>query len=247
MTRVLADYVEPPRPCSYLPDRQASHHVRVLSRVSMADHEQMLQRGWRHQGIVYFRPRCADCEACVGLRIPVDRFVATRSQLRARRRCSRFRVTLQAPVVDDSRLELYHRWHAARETHHGWEPSPLASEEYLAQFAFPHPAARELTFHDGDRLVAVGIHDVSPHIWSAVYFFFDPGIARLSPGIANVMFSIEIARTRGIPYVYLGYRVLGCAVMRYKGLFGPHELLTARPLEHEEPAWRPQPTDIIET
>ena len=245
MSRVLADYVEPPRACSYLPGRQASHHVRVLSRVSLAEHEAMLHRGWRHQGIVYFRPQCEDCQECVGLRLPVDRFVATRSQWRARRRCARFRVTLQAPVVDPERLELYHRWHAARETHHGWEPSPLATDEYLAQFAFPHPAARELTFHDGDRLVAVGIHDVSPGIWSAVYFFFDPAIARLSPGIANVMFSVELARAAGIPYVYLGYRVEGCAVMRYKGLFGPHELLASRPTGQEEPGWQPQPAAII--
>jgi arginyl-tRNA--protein-N-Asp/Glu arginylyltransferase len=241
MTRVLADYVEPPRECAYLPGRQASHHVRVLSRVALAEHEDMLVRGWRHQGIVYFRPQCEGCQACICLRIPVATFQPTRSQLRARRRCARFRITLSRPVVDDERLGLYHAWHAARETHHGWEPSPLGADEYLAQFAFPHPAARELTFHDGDRLVAVGIHDVSPRLWSAVYFFYDPAVARLSPGVANIMFSLDMARAQGIPHVYLGYRVEGCESMRYKGGFGPHELLEGRPDPGDHPAWARAP------
>lgn len=237
-TRVLADYVEPPRPCAYLPGRLAQHHVRVLARVGEREHEEMLIRGWRHQGIVYFRPQCASCHACDSLRVPVEGFVPTRSQLRARRRCGRFRITLSPPRVDEERLRLYHAWHAVRERHHGWEPSPLEIDEYVAQFAYPHPAARELTMHDGDRLVAVGIHDVSPRVWSAVYFFYDPEIGRLSPGVANVMLSIEMARAKGIPHVYLGYRVLGCAAMLYKGGFAPHEQLAGRPETDETPSWR---------
>jgi leucyl-tRNA---protein transferase len=51
------------------------------------------------------------------------------------------------------------------------------------------------------------------------------------------MLCLALARQRGIPNVYLGYRVLGCPSMRYKGTFRPHELLLGRPGPEEEPRW----------
>ena len=171
------------------------------------------------------------------LRIPVATFAPSRSQERAARRVRRFRVRIGAPRVDRARLDLYARWHAAREERRGWHASPLAEEDYALQFAYPHEAVRELTLWDGGTLVALGLCDVTPRAWSAIYFFYDPAIARLSPGVANVMLSLELARERGIPYVYLGYRVLGCPSMRYKATFHPHELLLGRPGPEEEPRW----------
>jgi arginine-tRNA-protein transferase len=79
--------------------------------------------------------------------------------------------------------------------------------------------------------------DITPAAWSAVYFFYDPAIADRSPGINNVLLGIELARERKIPYVYLGYRVLGCSSMKYKSLFRPHELLHERPEDDAEPKW----------
>ena len=52
-----------------------------------------------------------------------------------------------------------------------------------------------------------------------------------------VMLAVEMARDRGIPHVYLGYRVMGCASMRYKSLFRPHELLRGLPGPDEQPHW----------
>ena len=142
-----------------------------------------------------------------------------------------------APRVDRARLDLYARWHAARQSRRGWSPSPLGAEEYWLQFAYPHEAVREVTLWDGGSLVAVSLCDVTPRAWSAIYFFYDPRVARLSPGIANVMLCLALARQRGIPHVYLGYRVLGCPSMRYKATFRPHELLLGRPGPEEEPRW----------
>jgi arginine-tRNA-protein transferase len=173
----------------------------------------------------------------VSLRIPVASFSPSGSQERAARRARRFRVRIGAPRVDRERLELYARWHAAREERRGWHASPLVAEDYALQFAYPHEAVRELTWWDGGSLVALGLCDVTPRAWSAIYFFYDPSIARLSPGIANVMLCLALARERGIPHVYLGYRVLGCASMRYKATFRPHELLLGRPAPDEEPRW----------
>jgi len=235
---LLNHFVEDPRACDYLPDERATLEYRVMSGVGPEELESLLVRGWRRLGPFYFRPACAGCFECVPLRIPVATFAPSGSQARAARRVRRFRVRLGVPRVDRARLDLYARWHAAREERRGWNASPLTVDDYALQFAFPHEAVRELTLWDGGTLVALGLCDVTPHAWSAIYFFYDPAIARLSPGVANVMLSLELARERGIPHVYLGYRVLGCPSMRYKATFRPHELLAGRPGPEEEPLWQ---------
>ncbi|MHB8879664.1 MAG: arginyltransferase [Myxococcaceae bacterium] len=237
MPRLIKRIVESERPCSYLPDKAASLDHRLMSQVSAADYEQMLVRGWRRFGPTYFRPACGGCGECVSIRVPVARFSPRPSQLRAARRCKRFRVTLGPAQVDEERLALYRAWHHTREEARAWPSSSLDEEGYHYQFSYPHPAGRELTFHDGDRLVALGICDVTPRAFSAVYFFYHPDIANLSPGVANVMYCLEAARAHGIPHVYLGFRVMGCPSMRYKASFRPHELLEGRPGFDEEPRW----------
>ena len=234
---VLAHFVEEPRPCSYLGDRDASLECRIMTGVGVDELESLLVRGWRRQGPLYFRPACAGCGECVSLRIPTDRFRPTRSQRRARRACAGLRVVLERPRVDDERLALYEAWHAGRERTREWPPSALDENGYAVQFAFPHPAAWELTLRDGDRIVALTLCDVTPRAWSAIYAFHAPDAARLSPGVASVLIAIELARARGIPHLYLGYRVLGCPSMRYKSGFRPHELLAGLPGPDEEPLW----------
>jgi arginine-tRNA-protein transferase len=235
--RVHLHEVEAPRPCSYLEGESATLENKLMTDVGVDDLEAMMVRGWRRFGPLYFRPACTPCGECRSLRIPVDRFQPTDSQRRALRRIQRFRITFGRPGLDAQRLDLYRAWHSNRERDRGWEPSPLDAEAYFQQFAFPHPAVHELALYEGDDLKAVGIYDVTPRAMSAVYFFYAPDIARLSPGVANVMVGLEVARAQGIPHLYLGYRVLGCASLRYKDAFRPHELLEGRPALDEEPRW----------
>ena len=247
MGELRSHFVEDPRPCDYLAGERAALEYRVMTEVGPEELESLLVRGWRRLGPFYFRPACAGCFECVPLRIPVASFAPSASQERAARRARRFRVRIGAPRVDRTRLDLYARWHAAREERRGWAASPLSPEDYALQFAYPHEAVRELTLWDGGTLVAVGLCDVTPRAWSAIYFFYDPKVARLSPGVANVMLCLALARERGIPHVYLGYRVLGCPSMRYKATFRPHELLLGRPGPGEEPRWVAAPSDFVKS
>jgi leucyl-tRNA---protein transferase len=242
MARLLKQYVEPPRPCAYLPDRTAQLESRVLLDVSPEELEHMLVRGWRRFGPFYFRPKCSPCTECVPIRVPTATFRPSQSQKRAQKACASLRVELGTPRVDDERLALYHAWHGFREDERGWDPSPLDAETYALEFAFPHPAARELTFHDDSgpspKLVGVGLCDVTPRAMSAIYFYYDPAYAKRSLGVANILTQIAYARAVGIPHVYLGFRVAPCESMRYKARYLPHELLEGRPGDVEEPVWR---------
>ena len=126
----------------------------------------------------------------------------------------------------------------ARGDARGWEPNPQTRERYALEFAFPHPCAREAAFYDdaaGGKLVGVGLFDETPRALSAAFFFHEPAYARRSLGTANVVALVADARVSGRPHVYLGFRVAGCASLRYKAAFRPHELLLGRPGPAEEP------------
>jgi len=238
--RLLERVIEKPRACSYLPERLASLDVRVMLDVAPTDMDALLERGWRRFGPIYFRPACASCRQCVSLRAIVARFAPSKSQRRAARACSGLRRVVGTPRVDDARLALYAKWHAARERQRGWEANPQTRDRYGIEFAFPHPCARESAFYDDDaggRLVGVGLFDATPRALSAAFFFHDPDCSRLSLGTANVVALIDDARASGRDHVYLGYRVEGCASLAYKAAFRPHELLLDRPALDEPATW----------
>jgi arginine-tRNA-protein transferase len=244
MARNLRHFIEPPRACSYIKDEYAQLEIRIMLEVSQEELELMLIRGWRRFGPCYFRPACTACNDCVSIRLPTDRLLLSQSQKRAKKACARFRVEIGPPRVDRARLALYHKWHSFREERRGWDESSLSPDTYAMEFSFPHPAGRELSFYDDHppgggppRLIGVSICDETKNAWSAVYFFYDPEYAKCSLGIYNVLYQVDLAREKGIPYVYLGYRVTRCESMQYKSAFRPHELLTERPGPNEEPRW----------
>ncbi|MDB4944643.1 MAG: Arginine-tRNA-protein transferase [Labilithrix sp.] len=241
MAKLLQQLVEAPRACSYLEQEVAQLEIRVMLEVTTRELEALLERGWRRFGPMYFRPACAACSECVTLRVDAAAFKPSKSQRRAAKNARRLRRIVSVPVVDDERLALYAKWHAQREDRKGWEPTEVDPERYAMDFAFPHPAAREVAFRDpedGDRLVGLGIVDETPNALSAVYFYWDPEHAPSSLGVANVVTLVEDAQARGIPHVYLGYRVMGCPSLLYKSRFGPHELLEGRPGFGESGVWR---------
>jgi arginine-tRNA-protein transferase len=244
MVRVLNHFIEPPRSCVYLPGETAQLENRVMLDVSAEEFGMMLSRGWRRFGPFYFRPACRACQSCVSIRLPTDEFTPSATQKRAIKRLEKLRIEVAPPSVDEARLSLYHRWHAFREQERGWDASALDAESYGIEFAFPHPAAREVAYYDdaapgGPRLIGVGLCDETPIGWSAIYFYYDPEYARWSPGVMNVVFQVAHARSLGLPHVYLGFKVEGCASMDYKGNFRPHEVLIGRPGPREAPTWVP--------
>lgn len=237
MARLLKRWLGDPTECAYLPSEEATLEYRLMLDVTADDLEVVLARGWRRFGPAYFRPRCAQCSSCVPLRVPVERFRPSRSQRRVMAKTRHLRAELGSPRVDRTRLALYDRWHRERSDRRGWEHDEMDPEQYFHQFAFPHPAGRELALYDGSDLVAVSILDETPRSLSAVYTFFEPELAPLSLGTAVILRQIEYARGHGKSWVYLGYRVRGCPSSEYKARFRPHELMTVWPRGTEPGTW----------
>jgi leucyl-tRNA---protein transferase len=238
MARLLRQLITGPDACHYLQGVAMTTESRVMIDVSPPELEELLALGWRRFGPVYFRPVCAGCSECVSVRVPVESFAPSANMKRVLKRAQGLRVEIGRPVCDELRLSLHARWHASREGARGWEQSELDREAYALQFCFPHPSALEFSYWEGERLVAVGITDRTPRSLSAVYCYYDPADEKLSPGTFNVLTCIARAKEEGLSHVYLGYRVDGCASLRYKGRFVPQQRLVGRPEEGERPQWR---------
>jgi arginine-tRNA-protein transferase len=166
--------------------------------------ESLLVRGWRRLGPFYFRPACAVLNRA--LRIPARRSRpgAVRSGARrARHRRIGARGGSGAP-------DLYAAG-SARES--GAAGAPADGGGLRAPVHHPHEAGAARGTAD---LVGVSpVRDPAPGAQSLLLARHRPPPA----GVANVMLCLALARQRGIPYVYLGYRVLGCPSMCCKATF----------------------------
>jgi len=74
-------------------------------------------------------------------------------------------------------------------------------------------------------LVAVGVLDILPSGVSSVYFFYDVDYKHLSLGKYSAQKEIELCKTLGLKYYYMGFYIHNCDKMKYKAEYKPSELL----------------------
>src|SRR5690606_23525719 len=135
----------------------------VVTELSAAEYEDLMNRGYRKFGPMVFRPVCPSCTECRSLRIPVDRFHPNRSPRRAWKRNSDLRVQLAPPSIDTARLELYHRYHDAQTLRRDWPAQERDVQEYALSFVHNPSPGVEITLWEGSVLRAVVITDITPH------------------------------------------------------------------------------------
>lgn len=207
--------------CPYLPGRTAGNVVVPPDcRIGPPDYRQLLEAGFRRSGALCYRPSCPGCSACVPLRVDLARFTPNRAQ----RRCLRDNADL-VPVqwggLDDALLDLLRRYLLSRHRDGGMDH---LDDDALREFLTAPWADTEI--HGarlGGRPVAAIVADAVPGAMSAVYAFFDPAVASRSPGRWCLLRLIQVARSRGLRWLYLGYWIAPCGKMRYKSEYRPHE------------------------
>lgn len=94
-----------------------------------------------------------------------------------------------------------------------------------------------MAYYRNETLVAVGILEQTIQSLSSVYFYFDPEIAELSPGIGSLLGEVAYAAETGLSYLYLGYCVKDCPSLAYKGNIKPHQTLQGRPELNSPAVW----------
>jgi len=221
-------------PCPYLPQRFERRLVTALDG-SDADrrHERLMLAGFRRAQRFVYRPACPGCRACVPVRIPVARFVMTRSWRRILRNNADLVATECALAASEEQYALFTRYLEGRHADGGMAAMSWGDYRAMVNDSPVDGLIAEWRRGDGS-LIAVTLTDRCASGLSGVYKFFDPDEGRRSLGSLIVLWHVQRARELHLPYVYLGYWIAGSTKMAYKARFQPLEQLT-------DEGWQPMP------
>lgn len=215
---------EPSR-CPYLPGETAHLPLRLpMRKLRPVEFAARLAAGDRRQGLLLYRPKCPRCTACQAIRLDVQTFAPDKTQRRILRRGDAVLRTLIArPAVTPEKVALYNR--------HKLERGLMSSDGMIDAEGYEQFLVEtctdtiELRYLLNGMLVGVAVTDRAADALSAVYCLYDPSFARLSLGTYSVLKQLELCRTWGLRYLYLGLYVVGSAAMAYKARFRPHQRL----------------------
>ncbi len=224
-------FVTSPAPCPYLPGRSERKVFTELKGPHAGELNDALGRiGFRRSQTVAYRPSCADCTACVSVRVVAGEFRPSSTQRRNLKRNSDLVATLCRPWSTAEQFELLQRYLGARHPGGGMatmdevdfadmvEHTPVDS--YVIEYREPSI--------DGTpgRLVGACLTDKQGDGLSMIYSFYEPDQTnRTGLGTYIILDHIRRAAELDLPYVYLGYWVDGSARMQYKVRYRPLEKL----------------------
>ena len=209
-------------PCSYLADRQAVSLVATPTHLIDGEiYGHLLREGFRRSGLFTYRPECPSCQACVPVRLPVDRFVPARSQRRNLKRNAGLRARPLPLIDDDEHYALYLRYQERRHAGGGMD---LDDRDQYAHFILQSRIdSRLVEFREDGVLRMVSLIDVVSDGLSSVYTFYDPDRPHAGYGTYGILWQIAQCIANGLPYLYLGYWIRASRKMAYKADFRPIE------------------------
>lgn len=216
-----------PHPCSYLPRRSSSVIFANLYSSENAEHYEILTSlGFRRSGSCLYIPHCADCQACIPLRIKVQDFKPQRRDRRIMKRNQSVQVEEKPARLTQETLELYQNYIAAR--HNDGNMHPADAQQFNDFLLSGWSDTRFLEFRlpeKNDLLIAVAVTDWISNAMLSIYTFFNPDYQRQSLGAFSILSQIKRAQEDGLDFLYLGYWIEQCGKMSYKNNYRPHQLL----------------------
>lgn len=227
-------YVTAPQPCPYLQgqfERKIFTHLSSDRPRALVDN--LLRGGFRRSQNIAYMPYCDHCAACVPVRIVVNDFKPKRTLSKI----WKLNAAIEARrVVSRPTIEQFALFRAYIETRHadgGMADMSLldysmmvqdsAVETFLTEYRLP---VRDRVGVTDNPLVAAVLCDRLSDGISLVYSFYEPELSWRSLGSYLIMEQIAFAKSRGLPYVYLGYWINGSRKMAYKTRFTPQEHLS---------------------
>lgn len=213
-----------PHPCSYLEDEEATTvFIDPLAKIDAALYSELSELGFRRSGSHLYRPHCANCQACISCRIPVNQFRPSRSQRRCAKRNQDLTVNFIDDINTDEHYALYQQYINTR--HRDGDMYPPTRAQYESFLSREWGVTRYIEYRCAEALVGVAVCDVLDDGLSAVYTFFADDLAPRSLGVFAILVQIEQAKRLGLSYVYLGYWIRESRKMAYKTQYRPLQML----------------------
>jgi arginine-tRNA-protein transferase len=222
---VLHRFRSGPHTCQYLPQRDAETEYVLAARLSPEEYEARMDQGWRKFGAMLFHPVCRECRECRPIRIDVCRFEPDRSQRRVLRINADLTVRRALPCIDDTRLDLFRRYHEAQRARKGWPEMLSDAGDYAANFLDNPLVGIEVGIWQQSDLRGIVLTEVTPNTVSGIYHYYDPDYRRSGLGTFGMLQTIALARDLHKRWAYFGFYVAGCGSLAYKARYHPCEVL----------------------
>lgn len=188
--------------CPYLPDK-----ISTLSfgngLIGGAQYRQLLDRGYRRNGIYLYRPACRSCRACQVIRAPVATFQMNKEQRRRGAARKSLAFASQHPRTRRKRLVLT-RYLRFQHNANCYELDQQQYEHFLVIYVSRWTHLRTPVVCGQGELAGVGILDRTGDALSTAYFYFAPELSDWSPGTYSALLEIDLRRQWGLNYYYLG-------------------------------------------
>ena len=224
--------------CSYLPNQEQQTHYKIIRECSAVYCQELIERGWRRFGLMFFRPICHNCSACESIKIDVKSYHFSKSERRVLKKAKALTIVEQLPSVTDAHIDLFNRFHHHMHLKKGWEKQSVNPKNYYASFVQGHgDFGREILYYDNNKLIGVDLIDILDAGISSIYFYYDPAYAHLSLGKLSLLKQIEWAKQHNLKWIYLGYYVEQNASLAYKSQYKPYYQLDGRVEEDKIPHW----------
>ena len=224
--------------CSYLDGNKQTTHYKLIENCSQEYSQELIERGFRRFGKMYFRPICSDCDECKSIKIDVKNFKFSKSARRVLKKANAIRTYIQRPTLSHEHIRLFEKYHLHMQTKKGWEYSQTTPENYHNSFVSGHnDFGYEVLYFYENELIGVDLIDILPEGISSIYFYYDPDFAHYSLGKLSLYKQIQYAKKADKKWIYLGYYVKDCPSLSYKAEYSPFKTLQGRPNLHEEFKW----------
>ena len=225
--------------CSYLKDKETTTHYKIVENSSSTYTTELIERGYRRFGKMYFRPICENCQECQSIKIDVDNFEFSKSQRRVLKKATFIDTYIQSPTITQEHIDLFEKYHLHMRDKKEWDYQKTTAEHYNSSFVSGHNNfGYEVLYYDNDKLIAVDLIDILDEGISSIYFFYDPDYEKYSLGKLSLYYQIEFAKQNNKKWIYLGYYVQECPSLSYKAHYKPYLTLEGRPSEYQPYIWK---------
>jgi len=210
--------------CSYLKDKEQTTYYKMINNCSDVHCQDLIERGFRRFGKMFFRPICSECDECQSIKVDVKNFTYSKSMRRVIKKGSHFKSYIRKPSLTQEHLDLFDKYHKFMKDKKGWDYQKTTANNYYSSFVDGHNEfGYEILYFDDNKLIGVDLIDILDDGLSSIYFYYDP--------------DYTFAKTHNKKWIYLGYYVEDCPSLSYKSHYKPYLTLNGRPDINESFKW----------